>query len=104
LIEKGADMTNNSKMFYLSPFRVLFVYIVMDIFCVGMGMGVPFFNILFGFFIGWYLVMWISRGTGEAKEILKRLLIYSCIVAGVTFVGMLIIWGWSAKMLYSTDA
>jgi hypothetical protein len=76
----------------------------MDIFCIGMGMGVPFFNIFFGFLVGWYLVRWISIGTSEVTEILKRLINYSCIAAGVTFLGMLIIWGWSAKMLFGSDS
>ncbi|MBU0475561.1 MAG: hypothetical protein KKF62_15540 [Bacteroidetes bacterium] len=37
------------------------------------------------------------------KEILKRLLIYSFITAGITFLGMLLLWGWSAKMLSGSD-
>jgi len=69
---------------------------------MGMGMGVPLFNIIFGFVVGWYLVKWISIDTNEVKDILKRMLIYSCITAGVTFLGMLLIWGWSIKMLFGS--
>jgi len=71
---------------------------------MGVGMGVPFFNIMFGFIVGWYLIKWISIGTSEVREILKRLLIYSCITAGITFLGMLLIWGWCVKMLYGPVA
>jgi hypothetical protein len=97
------DMINNTKIFRFKPLAVFVIYMGLDIFCIGMGMGVPFFNILFGFLVGWYLVRWISIDTSEVKDILKRLLIYSCIAAGVTFLGMLILWGWSAKMLYGSE-
>ena len=79
------------------------IFVALDIFCTGMGMGVPFFNIIFGFLVGWYLVKWISIGTSEVTAILKRMLIYSCITAGVTFLGMLLIWGWSVKLLYGPE-
>ena len=95
---------NSTKIFHFKPLRVFLIYIALDIFCMGLGMGVPFFNILFGFLIGWYLVKWISIGTIEVNDILKRLLIYSCIAAGITFLGMLILWGWSIKYMYGPDS
>lgn len=97
-------MMNSTRIFRFKPLGVFVIFVVLDIFCMGIGMGVPFFNILFGFLVGWYLVKWISIGTSEVKEILKRLLIYSCITAGVTFLGMLLIWGWCVKMLYDPEA
>ena len=97
-------MMNSKKIFSFKPLGVFVIYVVLDIFCMGIGMGVPFFNILFGFLVGWYLIRWISIGMCEVKDILKRMLIYSCITAGVTFLGMLLIWGWSVKMLYGPVA
>jgi len=95
---------NIAKIFHLKPRGFFFAFVVMDIFCMGLGMGVPFFNILFGFLLGWYLIKWISIGTSEMKDILKRLLFYSSITAGVTFFIMLLIWGWSVKFLFATEA
>jgi hypothetical protein len=97
-------MMNNTKIFRLKPLGIFLIFVALDIICMGMGMGVPFFNILFGFLVGWYLVKWISIGTSEVKDILKQILIYSCIAAGVTFLGMLLIWGWSIKLLFGPDA
>ena len=96
-------MINSKRIFLLKPLRVFMIFVALDIFCTGMGMGVPFFNIIFGFLVGWYLVKWISIRTSEVKDILKRMLIYSCITAGVTFLGMLLIWGWSVKLLYGPE-
>ncbi len=91
---------NSKRIFRFKPLKVFLIYVVLDIFFMGIGMGVPFFNIIFGFVVGWYLVKWISIDMSETKDILKRMLIYSCISAGVTFLGMLLIWGWSVKMLF----
>jgi hypothetical protein len=91
-------------MFRIRPLGVFIVFVTLDILCMGMGMGVPFFNIVFGFVVGWYLVEWISIGTREVKEILRRLLIYSCITAGVTFLGMVLVWGWSLTLLFDPQA
>jgi hypothetical protein len=97
------DMMNSIRIFRIKPLGIFVIYMALDIFCMGVGMGVPFFNIIFGFLVGWYIVKWVSVGTSEVNDILKRMLIYSCITAGVTFLGMLLIWGWSAKMLYSPE-
>ena len=94
------DMMNSKKIFIFRPLSVFVIYVALDIFC----MGVPFFDILFGFLVGWYLIKWISIGTSEVKEILKRLLVYSYMPVGVTCLGMLLLWGWSAKMLYGSEA
>ena len=97
-------MMNSKKFFSLKPLSLFVLYVLLDIFCMGLGMGVPFFNILFGFLIGWYLIKWISISTVEVKEILKLLLIYSCITAAVTFLGMLLLWGWSINLLSGSEA
>jgi hypothetical protein len=98
------DIMNSKMIFRFKPLRVFVIFVAMDIFFMGIGMGVPFFNIVFGFLVGWYIVKWISIGTNEVREILRRLLVYSCITAGVTFLGMLLIWGWSVKILYGPEA
>jgi hypothetical protein len=83
---------------------IFILYIVLDIVFMGMGMGVPIFNIFFGFLVGWYLARRKSPDSPELKDILKKLLISSIITAFITFVGMVIIWGWSITLLLASDA
>lgn len=92
------------NIFSFKPFKVFVIYAALDIFCMGLGMGVPFFNILFGFLVGWFIIKWLTIGTSEVNEILMRLFVYSCITAGVTFLVMLLIWGWSASLLAGSEA
>lgn len=39
----------------LKPKIIVILYILIDIICVGVGMGVPIFCILLGFPLGWYI-------------------------------------------------
>jgi hypothetical protein len=93
-----------SRIHKLSSKRAFLLFVILDIVCIGMGMGVPIFNIVFGFLVGWYLVKRLSLKTYEMKEILRRLLIDSFITASVTLVGMMVIWGWSITILRDSDA
>lgn len=92
-----------SKIHKLSLKRAFLLFVILDIVCMGLGMGVPIINILFGFLVGWYLVKRLSLKKHEMKDILHRLLIDSCITACVTFVGMMLIWGWSVTLLRDSD-
>jgi hypothetical protein len=74
------------------PLWVLALYILIDVICVGMGMGVPFFCILLGIPVGWFLILYITARTTDVREVLWKALIYAAIAAGITIVGMLIIW------------
>ncbi len=82
---------------------VFLLFVVLDMICMGMGMGVPIFNIVFGFLVGWYIARRISLNPNEMKDIFKELLLYSCITACVTLVGMILIWGWSITILQASD-
>jgi hypothetical protein len=86
----------------LSPLRAFLLFVAIDVFCVGCGMGVPVFSILFGFLVGWYIIRWMLIITSDEKVILYRLMRYSWVTAMVTFVGMAIIWGWSIPMLFKS--
>lgn len=59
-------------------------YIVLDLFCAGAGMGVPIFNIIFGFFVGLFLARRFS---------FKKTFKFALLTAGFTFLLMLLIWG-----------
>jgi hypothetical protein len=93
-----------SRIHELSSKRAFILFVILDIVCIGMGMGVPFFNIVFGFPVGWFLVKRLSLNTRDMKANLQRLLVGSCITASVTLAGMLLIWGWSISILLESDA
>jgi hypothetical protein len=80
------------------------LFVIVDVFCMGIGMGVPVFNILLGFVVGWYIVRWISTDSREVNDILQRLLRIAAFTSGVTMAGMIIIWGPSAAMLNGPNA
>lgn len=93
------------KLFTLKPGWALAVFIVLDTICVGMGMGVPIFCILFGFLVGWYIVRMVATTTEQTREILKKLLFYAVVTSAFTFVVMAVIWGPWTVILFdpSTD-
>lgn len=80
------------------------LYLLLDTLCVGAGMGVPFFAILFGFVAGWFLAGWILARTRAARPVLRRILIGALLAAAVTLVGMAVIWARTAAMLFDPAA
>ena len=96
--------TQISRLHKLSTKTAFIILIILDIICIGMGMGVPIFNIVFGFFVGWYIVSRLSFNKFETKDILRQLLKGACIISCATFVGMVLIWGWSILLLRGSDA
>lgn len=93
-----------AKLFTLQPGWALAIFIVLDTFCVGMGMGVPIFCILFGFLVGWYSIKMLTATIRSIEEILQRALLYSVITAALTFVEMVIIWVPWVKLLFDSQA
>jgi len=81
-----------NKLIAIKTLWALVLFVLLDIFCIGMGMGVPFFCILLGIPIGWFLVLYVTAKTTDVREVLWKVLVYAAIAAGVTVVGMLIIW------------
>jgi hypothetical protein len=70
----------------------LVLFILVDIVSIGMGMGVPFFSILLGIPLGWFLVLFVTDKTTRVQDILWWVLIYAAVAAGITVLGMLMIW------------
>jgi hypothetical protein len=89
-----------NKLYTLKWGWVLAVYCLLDVFCVGMGMGVPIFNILFGFVVGWYAVRRIVLSSTALHEILKSVLLYAALTSGITALLMAVLWGSMAPMLF----
>ena len=53
--------------------RWIVIYVILDVVCLGLGMGVPFFNILLGFPLGWFL----SHKLTDKRKVFKYLLLAS---------------------------
>lgn len=93
-----------NRLFSLKPRWALGLFIVVDTICVGMGMGVPIFCILFGFLVGWYTVRMVTVTTQEIREVLGKLLPYAALTSAFTFVVMAVIWGRCVPMLFDPHA
>jgi len=81
------------------------IFVILDIFCVGLGMGVPFFCILFGFPVGWYSVkrIIINSNRGKVNFILKKTLHYALVTSIFTFLVMTILWGRTVHMFFDPN-
>ena len=90
------------KIFKLNIKITLLIFAFLDLFCVGMGMGVPFFCILFGFLIGWYTARRLTLYNENLKDILKKVFNYAIITSLFTLVVMAILWGPTIKLLFDT--
>lgn len=89
-----------NKLLTIRPLWAFGIYILLDIICIGMGMGVPIFCILFGFLVGWFSVKYITATTTSVLQIFRSVLIYAVITAAVTMLGMVIIWGPFSTFLF----
>ncbi len=76
----------------------IFLYILVDIICVGAGMGVPIFCILLGFPLGWYITRKISRSSDSLKS--YKILKLSILASVFTFLQMVIVWGRTVAMIF----
>ncbi len=81
-----------SRFIALKPLGVVGFFILIDVICTGMGMGVPFFCILLGLPVGWFAVKYITARTTRIHEVLQKVLLYALITSGITLLGMCIIW------------
>ena len=76
------------------------IFVVVDLVCVGIGMGVPLACILFGFFVGWYIAKRATVAPANVKDILWQVLIQAIITSAFTFVVMSAIWGSTIVLLF----
>ncbi len=93
-----------NKFLKLKPAWALGIYIILDTICVGMGMGVPIFCILFGFPVGWYIARYVTARTTDIREVLGKTLLYGIVTSAYTFIVMAIIWGRCIPMLFDPAA
>jgi hypothetical protein len=75
------------------------IYALLDIFCAGAGMGVPFFCILLGLPVGWYIVRRLYTHPLSTRETLRKILSGAALTSAFTFIMMALIWLSSLLML-----
>jgi len=93
-----------NRLIRLRPLHAWILYLVLDVLCIGMGMGVPIVCIGFGLPVGWYMVQRLINEGVELRQMLHRVWWHAMASAAVTFVGMAILWGMTAPMLFDPAA
>ena len=90
-------------VFNMGRNKAFIIYVFADLFCVGLGMGVPIFCILLGFPVGWYLTKRIYNSDQDMKGVL-RIFKYAFISSAVTMLLMVLIWGSLIPMIWDPKA
>jgi hypothetical protein len=80
------------------------IFVIVDLVCVGLGMGVPLACILLGFFVGWYIAKRATISTENVGAVLRKALAQAIITSSFTFVVMSAIWGRTIVMLFDPSA
>lgn len=93
-----------NKLLKMSKKKIFVIYIIFDMFFVGMGMGVPFFCILLGFPVGWYIGKKSALRENNLSTILNEILKYAAYTTLFTFILMLCIWVPLSTMLLNPSA
>jgi len=88
------------KLLGLKPLWIFGIFILVDIICIGMGMGLPIFCILFGFPVGWFAAKYITATLTPVPQVFRRVLLYATLTAIVTLLGMILIWGPTISFLF----
>jgi hypothetical protein len=92
------------RLFSLREDWAFILFAFLDIVCVGLGMGVPFFCILFGLLVGWYIARKTVITSFIDKQMLRKILLNSTLTSSFTFVLMALLWGTSIPMLFDPTA
>ena len=93
-----------SRALTLNRWVACAIYVLVDVLCVGVGMGVPIFCIALGFPVGWYIAARARRLTPDLGHVLTRVLRQATLTSGVTMSMMLVIWGPASTMLFDPGA
>ena len=84
--------------------RQFILYVVVDVVCIGIGMGVPIPSILLGLLVGWRMVDAFGLAGGRSMKPWRESCAGLGITAAVTFVFMGVIWGRCLPMLFDPSA
>lgn len=89
------------RFFRIKPWLAYLIFVVLDLVCIGAGMGVPIFCIFFGFLVGWYIARRQLLSEGELSGKLRRILLVALATSSLTFAVMCILWGRTVPMLFN---
>lgn len=92
------------KVFALRVGWALAIFAFLDLICTGLGMGVPFFCILFGLPVGWYIALRVTDHPRPVAQTLGRVLAGAVLTSAFTAVVMGVIWGPFTVMLFDPAA
>ena len=73
------------------PFRIV-IFFVLELLSVGMGMGVPFFTILFGFLVGWFIPRSLPASSELSPKYLGSLLRTALVTSSISVLILAVIW------------
>ncbi len=93
-----------NKLYRLNIKYLIPIFIVLNIICTGMGMGVPIFNILFGFIIGWFAARRALGLFSVIGEVLRKVFYYLLFCSGFTFLTMVVLWGRVIPMIFDRSS
>jgi hypothetical protein len=92
-----------NKLYTMKTRTAFIIFIFLDLICVGMGMGVPIFCILFGFVVGWYNVKRVDISQSQPALTLRKLMLYAANTSAITFIIMAVLWGHWAMILFDSN-
>jgi hypothetical protein len=93
-----------SKVFSLKIGWALVLFAFLDVVCVGLGMGVPIFCVLFGLPVGWYIARRIATRALDTRRMLSKVFQGAALTSAFTLVGMAVLWGRCIAMLFDPAA
>jgi hypothetical protein len=100
----GGAWVELNRILWTKAWVAFTAFVIADVICVGMGMGVPIFCIGFGFLVGWYVAARAIRSAPDLAEALGRILVHASVTSAVTFVMMAVIWGPVSLLLFDPAA
>ena len=78
------------------------VIALIDVFAIGLGMGVPVFAIALGAPVGWWFAR-RQRADAPIREVARSLLLAGVALAAVSFVALAVVWGPSLHLAFGPD-
>jgi len=88
------------KFFKLKSWIAFPVFVILDLICVGAGMGVPFFCIVLGFPVGWYIARRFLSSEYRVGDQMRRIFQVALATSLFTFAVMAILWGRTVSLLF----
>ena len=80
------------KFLTLNTKQTILLFLLADTLCLGAGMGVPIFCILFGFPLGWYIAKRVSLSENTPRLVHAAILKISLLTTAYTFFMLVVIW------------